>query len=68
MNTITAFLTLAVAATEAASGFEAARWIAPPTQTNGPALPLFRKEFIVAAPLRNATLRVVGLGDYAALI
>jgi len=31
-------------------------------------LPLFRKEFIVAAPLRNATLRVVGLGDYAALI
>ena len=50
------------------AGLKPRAGFAPPTQTNGPALPLFRKEFIVAAPLRNATLRVVGLGDYAALI
>ncbi len=64
MNTLTASLTLAVAA----NGFEAARWIAPPAQTNGAALPMFRKEFFIAAPSSNATLRVVGLGDYDALI
>jgi hypothetical protein len=68
MNILTASLTLAVAATDAASGFEAARWIAPPAQTNGTALPIFRKEFFIAAPPSNATLRVVGLGDYDALV
>lgn len=45
--------------------FAQAQWIAPPTEsaTNSP-LPLFRKEFSVAAKPRKATLRIVGLGDY----
>ena len=52
----------------AAPAFEAARWIAPPSQADGAALPIFRKEFVVAAPPSHATLRVVGLGDYDALL
>ena len=60
--------TVAVAAGDAATVFETAGWIAPPAQTNNGALPIFRKEFCVAARPSNATLRVVGLGDYDALV
>jgi hypothetical protein len=52
-----------------ATPFMTAGWIAPPARavTNG-ALPLFRKEFIVDAEPRQATLRIVGLGDYDARV
>lgn len=45
--------------------FVRAQWIAPatPFSADGP-LPLFRKEFSLAAKPRKATLRIVGLGDY----
>ncbi|MBI4325059.1 MAG: alpha-L-rhamnosidase N-terminal domain-containing protein [Chloroflexi bacterium] len=59
---------IAMASAEGAPVFETARWIAPPIQTNRAALPIFRKEFLVAARPAHATLRVVGLGDYDALI
>jgi len=53
----------------------AARWIAALPQASGAArpgqgkhgaglLPVFRREFIIAAPLRRATLRISGLGQY----
>jgi hypothetical protein len=44
-----------------------ARWIAPPAGTTA-ALPLFRKEFVLPAKPRQATLRLVGLGDYDARV
>ena len=52
-----------------AQPFTQARWIAPPT-TADPLhqLPIFRKEFVVNGPIRRATLRIVGLGDYDARI
>ncbi|MCX6877930.1 MAG: alpha-L-rhamnosidase N-terminal domain-containing protein [Verrucomicrobia bacterium] len=68
MKTLTPPLTIAPGAATAAPGFEAARWIVPPSQAHGAALPIFRKEFFVAAPPRQATLRLVGLGDYDALL
>ncbi len=60
--------TLSMAAGDAATVFEAARWIAPPVRTNTEALPIFRKEFFAAARPSQATLRVVGLGDYDARV
>jgi alpha-L-rhamnosidase len=39
-----------------------ARWIAAPPDTNG--LPVFRKTFRVAKPLRQARVHVCGLGQY----
>jgi len=54
--------------TAAAPAFEIAQWIAPPVATNRPALPVFRKEFSIAALPDQATLRIVGLGDYDARI
>ena len=52
-----------------AQPFTQARWISPPT-TADPLhrLPIFRKEFVVNGPIRRATLRIVGLGDYDARI
>jgi len=59
---------LAMAASGAGAVFETAQWIAPPTQTNSGPLPIFRKEFFVPAQPSNAGLRVIGLGDYDALL
>ncbi len=53
----------------------AARWIAAPLQASGRArpgtanpssgpLPIFRREFTLAGPLRRAKLRITGLGQY----
>ena len=48
-----------------AADFEQARWIAPPVgRATNAASPLFRKEVVLVAKPRNATLRIVGLGDY----
>ncbi len=58
-----AIATLAVAAP--AAEFEQARWIAPPAnRATNAACPIFRKEFFLDRKPRNATLRIVGLGDY----
>lgn len=45
-------------------GFVAAQWIAPPREQDGAALPVFRREFLLKRSPRQATLRIVGLGDY----
>ncbi len=47
------------------AGFVEAAWIAPPSgaRDDGP-LPLFRREFTLQAVPNQATLRIVGLGDY----
>jgi len=48
-----------------AADFETARWIAPPASfAPNAACPLVRKEFVVARKPHNASLRIVGLGDY----
>ena len=58
-----------MATADPAPGFETARWIAPANLTPDAALPIFRKEFVIAAaPPVSAILRVVGLGDYDALL
>ena len=45
--------------------FAQAQWVAPPADREaGKPLPLFRKEFRIAAQPRRAMLRIVGLGDY----
>lgn len=50
---------------KAAPPLAQAQWIAPPTGRDmGRPLPLLRKEFSVAGKPRQATLRMVGLGDY----
>lgn len=41
-----------------------AQWIAPPRTIEQQALPLFRKEFHIEGEVRQATIRIVGLGDY----
>jgi hypothetical protein len=47
------------------TSFAEAHWIAPSGHANASQpLPLFRREFSVAARPRQATLRIVGLGDY----
>jgi len=57
----------------------AARWIAVPPQAGwtarpgqvergAGALPIFRREFTIAEPLRRATLRISGLGQYETYI
>ena len=55
----------ALVVTARAAEFDQARWIAPPanraTNASGP---LFRKEFVLDRKPQNATLRIVGLGDY----
>ncbi len=44
--------------------FAQAQWVAPPAdRETGKPLPLFRKEFRIAAQPRRAMLRIVGLGD-----
>jgi len=68
VKTLAASLFLAAAAAHAATVFETAHWVAPPAQAQGEALPVFRKEFPVAASPREATLRLVGLGDYDAFL
>lgn len=47
-----------------------AHWIAAavPPGFSGKALPLFRRDIQVASPLRNATLRISGLGQFEAHI
>ena len=46
-------------------GLVQARWIAPPSNREPlAAWPIFRKEFSLEAVPREATLRIVGLGDY----
>ncbi len=52
----------------AAETFTIARWIAPAATANSSGLPILRKEFVVSARPAQATLRVVGLGDYDAAI
>lgn len=60
---------VALAATDAPPGFGAARWIAPPaTWPADAAMPVFRKEFHLSSRPRQATLRIIGLGDYDARI
>jgi alpha-L-rhamnosidase len=61
---------LAVAAPPVASTAWAARWIAaPPAATDSSqALPLFRREFTVRRAVRQATLRISGLGQFEAHI
>lgn len=45
--------------------FVQAQWIAPQHQMLPPfGTPLFRKEFTLSGPIRRATMRIVGLGDY----
>ncbi len=58
------FLTGAVSG--GAAEFAEARWIAPSraAESNGPC-PVFRKEFTLARKPKAASLRIVGLGDYA---
>ena len=56
------------AANDPAPGFTAACWIGPADLTTDGALPIFRKEFVAAARPVSATLSVVGLGDYDALL
>jgi hypothetical protein len=50
--------------------FVVAKWIAPPAafEASDAPLPLFRKEFSLAERPRHATLRIVGLGDYAPFV
>ena len=55
--------------TAAESPLAQAQWIAPPANAHGKGpLPLFRKEFSLAAKPVKATLRIVGLGDYDARV
>ena len=68
MNAPETAAVVATAPGAAAPVFETARWIAPPAQSHDAALPIFRKEFLVAQVPRHATLRVVGLGDYDVLL
>ena len=47
------------------AAFGRAQWIAPPAGWDtGKGWPIFRKEFLLDARPRKATLRIVGLGDY----
>ncbi len=58
-------IALFTSASASAAEFEKARWIAPPAnRAPNAACPLFRKEFVLDRKPRNATLRIVGLGDY----
>jgi hypothetical protein len=68
VKTPTALPDLNPAANDPTPGFGAARWIGPADLATDAALPIFRKEFVIAARPVSATLRVVGLGDYDALL
>ncbi|MCB9769246.1 MAG: alpha-L-rhamnosidase N-terminal domain-containing protein [Candidatus Omnitrophica bacterium] len=58
-------LTGQVQYSQASPPFQAAQWIAPKNKAADMAgTPLFRKEFSVKAKPTQATLRIVGLGDY----
>lgn len=59
----------AFAATEGVPAFVTARWIAPPSPWEpDAALPVFRKELQLPSRPRQATLRIIGLGDYDARV
>ncbi|MCP5521983.1 MAG: alpha-L-rhamnosidase N-terminal domain-containing protein [Verrucomicrobiales bacterium] len=63
------FGTDTLVAGEAAPAFVTARWITPPaSRPADAAMPVFRKEFQLPSLPRQATLRIIGLGDYDARV